>query len=410
MKKTLIALAVGSAFAAPAAFADVTISGSINMGIEYHNVGESSDDAKAALAAGEPQFNGARNAFDGGTSNFGLAANYTNITISSMEDLGGGLKLDFAAQIDWNTTKTSGLNNRNSHIGLVGESWGGVWYGTNENIYERYFYTIDPLDGAAGMGGNLSILGTPGGEVFGTCTQSSKSDCGYTWYRRDAQSIWYDSPNWNGFTFGAVVQTNYAKNVDGEINPNMFQFGAKYVGTSLPLELWGAFATRKDQFGLVNAGLTTDGGSSKDTAWHVGAAYTLGDIKIFGGYEDIKYKVDDVALATDVSEYSRAAWYVGAKWNLATGYVGAQFIQALEGEAQQGGVGETEDVDDSGAYMFSAGYYHNLSKQTQAYVVGMYLDNADFASYGSAGGAPNASNFAPGATHWALGVGMKHSF
>ncbi len=58
------------------------------------------------------------------------------------------------------------MNNRNSHIGLVGESWGGVWYGTNENIYERYFYTQDPLDGAAGIGGNLQILGTPGGAVF----------------------------------------------------------------------------------------------------------------------------------------------------------------------------------------------------------------------------------------------------
>ena len=32
MKKTLIALAVGSAFAASAAYADVTISGSINAG------------------------------------------------------------------------------------------------------------------------------------------------------------------------------------------------------------------------------------------------------------------------------------------------------------------------------------------------------------------------------------------
>ena len=35
MKKTLIALAVGGAFAAPAAFADVTLSGSINAGPAY---------------------------------------------------------------------------------------------------------------------------------------------------------------------------------------------------------------------------------------------------------------------------------------------------------------------------------------------------------------------------------------
>ena len=76
-----------------------------------------------------------------GVGNVGLASNYTNITIASMEDLGGGLKLDFAAQINWDTVNTGGLSNRNSHIGLVGESWGGVWYGTNENLYERYLYT-----------------------------------------------------------------------------------------------------------------------------------------------------------------------------------------------------------------------------------------------------------------------------
>ena len=42
MKKTLIALAVGSAFAAPAAFADVTLSGSINAGPAYVHSGDGS--------------------------------------------------------------------------------------------------------------------------------------------------------------------------------------------------------------------------------------------------------------------------------------------------------------------------------------------------------------------------------
>ena len=42
MKKTLMALAVGAAFAAPSAFADVTISGSINMDLEVLKVGDAS--------------------------------------------------------------------------------------------------------------------------------------------------------------------------------------------------------------------------------------------------------------------------------------------------------------------------------------------------------------------------------
>jgi predicted porin len=357
MKKTLMALAVGSAFAAPAAFADVTISGSINMGVEYLNVGKASDAARSEGLGGD------------GVGNFGVATNYSNVTIASMEDLGGGLKLDFAFQLVAPTASaTSSVNNRNSHIGLVGESWGGVWYGSNENIYERYFYTIDPLDGAAGLGGNLQMLGTPGGVVFSTCgsvsntvspaitdvatgitTAAKTNSCGYTWYRRDEQVIWYDSPNWNGFTFGAVLQTNYAKQETstGSINPSMWQLGAKYVGTSLPLEAWGAYGRRKDQFGLLAIGVADEisgvlgsnaisAQSSSDTAWQLGAAYTLGDIKIFALYESLKWKLDTIQLSDALTgnvlaqlgnlSLKRDAWAAGLKWNLASGYVGAQFI------------------------------------------------------------------------------------
>ena len=88
-----------------------------------------------------------------------------------MEDLGGGLKLDFAYQITAPINGNNNVQNRNSHIGLVGDSWGGVWWGSNENLYERYFYTVDPLDGAAGMGGNLQILGSPG---YGQCVRCTE--------------------------------------------------------------------------------------------------------------------------------------------------------------------------------------------------------------------------------------------
>ena len=104
-------------------------------------------------------------------------------------------------------------------------------------------------------------MGTPGGAVFSTYNRGNVSTqqpnsvgfAGYTWYRRDAQSIWYDSPNWNGFTFGAVLQTDFDKQSqpNATVNPYMWQLGAKYVGTSLPLQAWGAYGRRSDQFGLV---------------------------------------------------------------------------------------------------------------------------------------------------------------
>src|ERR1043166_3421480 len=88
MKRTLIALAVGAAFAAPAAYADVTLSGSINAGPAVVKSGDGSTNASNSISA------------TGGTAQQGITrtginTNYTNITIGSMEDLGGGLKLDF---------------------------------------------------------------------------------------------------------------------------------------------------------------------------------------------------------------------------------------------------------------------------------------------------------------------------
>jgi len=430
MKKTLMALAVGSAFVAPAAFADVTISGSINMSIEYLNVGKESD--VFANARQQGGFGTAQP--HTGVGNIGLASNYTNITIASLEDLGGGLKLDFAAQIDWNTVNTGGLNNRNSHIGLVGESWGGVWYGSNENIYERYFYTQDPLDGAAGLGGNLQIMGTPGGAVFGTfnrgavATQQPNTvgSAGYTWYRRDAQSIWYDSPNWNGFTFGAVLQTDFDKQSqpNATVNPYMWQLGAKYVGTSLPLQAWGAYGRRSDQFGLVSflntyataavvgttaaaPALTTGATDSTDIAWQLGAGYTLGDIYLFGVFESLKYGLSGVT--NGFQEWKRNAYQIGMKWNLASGYVGASWMQAM-GASCTFVVSQGIGCDDTGAYSIGLGYYHTMSKQTQIYVVGSWLSNQDEANYGTAGIGNSASFRNVGATIYGLGVGIKHSF
>jgi predicted porin len=391
MKKSLIALAVGAAFAAPAAYADVTISGAINMAVEYLNVGD-----------GE-------NGTDG-ISNFGVSSNYSNVTISSVDDLGGGLKLDFAYQITAPTDSVGDVSNRNSHIGLVSDSWGGIWYGSNENIYERYYYTVDPLDGAAGLGGNLAIMGTPGGQVFGTYGNPS----GYSWYRRDQDVVWYDSPNFGGFTFGVVWQTNFDATEDTD--PMMWQVGVKYAGTSLPLQLWAAYGDRSDQFGLAGAaavrGIAIAGDGSSDTAIQLGAGYTLGDIFIFANYEMLEYEMDGVAPglgANSINSWERDAFSIGVKWNLASGYLGAQYIQALEADCGVSGGGGCGFADDTGATQISVGYYHNLSKQTQAYVVGAWLDNDDNANYGTAG-ISNGAMFRVGTTVYGVGVGLKHSF
>jgi len=427
MKKTLIALAVGSAFAAPTAFADVTLSGSINAGPAYVRSNDGSVGVVNAVAASTVP--------NTGTSATAINTNYSNITIGSLEDLGGGLKLDFAYQLTANFNTTSNAaTNRNSHIGIVSDSWGGVWYGTNEMLYEAYYYTVDPLDGAAGLGGNLQVLGTPGyGRVF-DAPGSDPSACGGLpgsgcagFYRRDSNAIWYNTPNFNGFTGGAYMtlplsaRTSNVAGGGGEINPFLWGLGAKYVGTSLPIQAWAAYEQHHDMFGFgaINGfgswqAIGGNADSSKDYGVQLGVGYTFGDIFAYVNFELLKYQ-DDVTPGAGggTAEYKRNAFSIGAKWNVATGYIGGQFIKAFDGKCSGNITGliptaTTTDCGNSGAWMVGAGYYHTLSKQTQAYVMASYTNNDDLQFYSTAGGAAVPTNL--GANVWGVTVGLKHSF
>jgi len=126
----------------------------------------------------------------------------------------------------------------------------------------------------------------------------------------------------------------------------------------------------------------------------------------------LKYEADGLGAVNasggaNVREYKRNAFSLGVKWNVATGYFGAQYIQAQDGKCETVS-GAACSASDSGARMVGLGYYHTMSKQTQAYVMGTIVRNKDLASYGLAGA--NTNSTAPGADHTAITIGLKHSF
>ena len=143
MKKSLIAVAVAGLFAAPVAMAEVTLSGAINLGIEL---------SKSSGGVGGTSLTKTQ-----------LNSNYSHVDLESVDDIGGGNKIIFHYQLFAQPQNVTGVNdaNRNSFLGVAGD-WGAFKMGSNENVYERFMYTADPIDGAVGPGGNLMILGTPG--------------------------------------------------------------------------------------------------------------------------------------------------------------------------------------------------------------------------------------------------------
>jgi predicted porin len=403
MNKKLLVLALAGAFVAPAAMADVTISGTINTGPQ---IGTSSD----ATATGSSN-SVATSASAKGFSSMGLTSNYSNVNLNSTEDIGDGNKVVFNAQLDFSNTGSTvhdvngNLKQRNTYIGFEG-GWGSLRMGINEHIYERYMYASDVLDGAAGIGGNLQMLGTPGyGGVFDVGNSGCNAGNGCAgFYRRSGQSIWYDSPDIGGITFGVGIGLNAYQTSSTGPKPTFWSAGAQFKPADSPFFVNAAIEKHSDFFGLNAITNVAGATSSSDTGMQLGGGVTFGDISLYARWESLKYKSDGLAGA-NLNEYKRDAIWLGAKYNLATGYVGLQIGQANDGKCKLVN-GAACNANDSGAFMLSGGYAHNLSKQTQLLIFGSMTNNDKLASYVNIG-SPSAGVGSDGKS---IALLVKHSF
>ena len=380
MKKSLIAVAVASAFVAPAAMAEVTLSGAINLGIEYAR-------SSAGKAPGSQSL-----------SKTLLNSNYSHVDLESVDDIGNGNKVIFHYQLYAQPQNANGINdaNRNSFLGIAG-GWGAFKMGTNENVYERFMYTADPLDGALGPGGNLMILGTPGAS---TAFDVGQAGGGAGFYRRTDNTIWYESPNFSGFSF--EVDYTLSAHKTQTTDPKVVSIGGKFQPEGAPFYVDLAYERHDDLFGLetIAASFGAPAGaptSSKDTGIQLGGGLMIGDLGLHLRFERLKYEETGVVAA---NEYKRNAVWFGVKYNLPSGYVGAELGIAGDGKANG------QKVADSGAKMFGVGYFHNLSKQSQLQFIYGRTDNKDAASYTQAG-APLTS---AGSDHQVFHVGLKHTY
>lgn len=411
LNKKLLVLALAAGFAVPA-LADVTISGTYNAG----PIGGRSNDGTAALSSPTAALGGY--GVNGG-ANAGITSNYSNFNLASTEDLGNGLKVVFNYQFDASNTGapiqsagSAALRSRNSFLGLMG-AWGSVKYGTNEHIYEQLLYKSDPMDGAAGAGGNLNIMGTPGGNVFSNvnCTLAGGGGCAQ-FYRRTENSIWYDSPDIGGFTFSAAWgMPNKTFGPGTKASSGVYSIGGKFAPADLPFYVDAAYERHTDYNGMSQ--ITAGGGGntyglggisgSTDSGMQVGGGVMFGDLTVGARFEQLTYKAEGVV--NGFAEWKRNAVNLTAKYGLPTGYIGAQFIVASDAKTKTAGT-ETFNGANTGATMLSAGYYHNLSKQTQAQFVLSILQNKANANYINIGQPAGGR----GTDSTAIYVGLKHSF
>jgi Gram-negative porin len=404
MKKTLLALAVAGACAVPA-YADVTLSGAINMGPVWGRVSDGSGSGNSnSIRSGSTAK---------GFSGTGLTSNYSNINITSNDDIGGGNKLVFNYSLDVSNSgstvhDTAGAaRSRNTNMGIMG-GWGGVYMGINEHLYEQYQYKSDVLDGAVGIGGNLQMLGTTGGGVFDNgnsgCTASSGCQ---EFYRRQGHALWFDSANYGGVTFGVALSLNAYKSSASDTNtPRFWSAGVQYKPDGGPFYIDAAIERHTNFYGVqAITGGSSAGTSSKDTGVQIGGGVMFGDLSLNLRFERLSYETDAGLSAGVVNKYERDAIWAGLKLGMATGYAGLQIGLASDGDCERvGGAGCS--ASDTGALMIAGGYFHNLSKQTQLQVLGSYTNNDSLGNYINIG-SPSSGTGVDGLS---FGLGIKHVF
>lgn len=360
MKKSLIALAVAGAFAAPAQA--VEVNGAMAVGLDFSK-------ASSSTAGGAS------------VSTHGLNSGYSLINLSHSEDIGDGMKMDVFLQAEWkpdNGTSNLSISNRDSYIGLSG-SFGAIRLGTNENAYERMLYSHNYMDGDWSYG-NIGIMGGTGGNGISTV------------WNRTADTIMYYSPNMNGLSFEVdyVTPSTAKTGGAGAVNPNIISAAVEFAPAEGNFRVYGALHNSSDVVGA----------KSDESNMLIGGGMTMGNIKWDVIFENMKSN----SGAPGAADIKHSAIDLEAQIGLPTGNLGLSFVKAQKTS------GRPVTNDNTGAMSISGNYMHNLGKSSWLFLIVSNIKNEDNANYSLAAFTGTLAGGNNGRDYTNFVVGLKHAF
>ncbi len=199
----------------------------------------------------------------------GISSNLTYVGVRGFQTLGDtatNFVYQLETQIDVSATSGTGFTNsnqsnqvkggltsRNSFIGLAAPAWGAVKIGKTDAPYKNSTARMNAFSGM--LGDYAVIMGNTGGDnrvEFGT---------------RVNHALWYESPNWNGINFNALISPGQNRANDSS---NVASGEADCAGGNIP-----------GSGGL--AGACNDGSFSN--AYSISASYTGGPLYVTAAYE-----------------------------------------------------------------------------------------------------------------------------
>jgi predicted porin len=374
MQKKLIALAIAGLSSTAFAQSNVTISGVLKGGYDSTKI------------SGGTAATGSMNQFSDQASSF---------VLSGSEALGNGLsaifRIDSRFGID-GVDNASNVGTGNTHVGLKSATFGEIKLGTQDlhyNEIERIENGAKSLSQQAMTG--RGILSQVGGNNFvGAGTTRTKN------------VMFWDSPNWSGFTARVAYSTNYSQ--DELVNVNGANTNTAAVGVDGKQgNSWNAVGRYEN--GPIKAGvsyLKTEADAAQGAAQFTNkslrawGAYKIAGFSLGLAYDNSKQQ--DFATLGD--ERKRDGWSVPLSYSV--GNHGVYATYAKVSDLETNGV----KAGNSGAKQWTLGYSYDLSKRTSVGVNYTKIDNESGASYrfgNNKGATPSAgqdvSQFYAGVRH-----------
>lgn len=343
MKKTLIALAAVAATSAAFAQSSVTIDGSVDLGFVKPIIGATS--AATTNPVRLDATNGAN-----------------QIRFLGTEDLGGGLKANFALAQRFSPESGGNDGTKNTRPTFQGEStvglsggFGSVKLGRALTAFQGPVNMTDPWGTL--QQGSSAVL-TAG---YATDKENNTDSAGLG--RTDA--IFYSSPNFSGFS--GAVSIGLKEHTPSTVTP------AAAAPSKNLTSLWASYAS-----GPLYVGGGMEQNRQDDQITAILATYNLGFMTVGAGYSTIDLKAADSATAFD-----RKAWNI-----MAVAPMGAFVIKAGYG------VSEADASGDKISKKLGLGVDYMLSKRTKIY-----------ASYGNDKGLGTKDGLRTG-----YDLGIRHTF
>ena len=201
---------------------ELTLYGNLDLSVDYTTKGIGGMTVDGVPPVGRTGWMGA------------ISSNISYVGVRGFQTLGDSFPAHFVYQLETqidvsassgtsaSNSNTSavvkgGLTSRNSFIGLASPSWGAVKIGKTDAPYKNSTAMMNPF--SAELGDYAVIMGNSGGDnrvEFGT---------------RLDHAIWYESPNWNGFSFNALVAPGQNRAYD---NSNLASGEVDCAGGNVP--------------------------------------------------------------------------------------------------------------------------------------------------------------------------------